>query len=88
MMKFVLFAACVALASGFSPAPHAVRSRMAMSRVAGKPVVMSASIEEKVKAIIAEQLGVDAAKVTPDASNTGDERPAGDHYQQARRRPN
>lgn len=70
MMKFVLFAACVALASGFSPAPHAVRSLVAMSRVAGKPVVMSASIEEKVKAIIAEQLGVDTAKVTPDASNT------------------
>jgi len=35
-------------------------------------VSMSAEIEEKVKGIIAEQLGVEVASVTPDASFTED----------------
>jgi acyl carrier protein len=72
MFKSLLLAALVAYASAFS-APLA-GSRLAVSRVAFKApmLTMSADIEAKVKAIIAEQLGVDAAKVTPDASFTED----------------
>lgn len=71
MFRAAIFALLLAYASAFS-APVGVHSRVASSRVAFKPAIAMNAIEEKVKAIIAEQLGVDAAKVTPDASFTED----------------
>mmetsp|Transcript_16711 Transcript_16711/g.44994 ORF Transcript_16711/g.44994 Transcript_16711/m.44994 type:complete len:118 (+) Transcript_16711:44-397(+) len=72
MFRTLLLATVVAAASAFNaPLAH---SRIAATRVVStksNAIVMS-DVEEKVKGIIAEQLGVDAAKVTPDASFTED----------------
>ncbi|KAJ1628648.1 chloroplast acyl carrier protein [Pavlovales sp. CCMP2436] len=70
MLRSFCLVALVAYASAFS-APLA-GSRVAISRVAFKGISMNAAVESKVNAIIAEQLGVDLAKVTPNASFTED----------------
>eukprot|EP00304_Pavlova_gyrans_P010714 CAMPEP_0206062232 /NCGR_PEP_ID=MMETSP1466-20131121/56442_1 /ASSEMBLY_ACC=CAM_ASM_001126 /TAXON_ID=44452 /ORGANISM="Pavlova gyrans, Strain CCMP608" /LENGTH=186 /DNA_ID=CAMNT_0053437591 /DNA_START=54 /DNA_END=615 /DNA_ORIENTATION=+ len=72
MFRAFLLATLVAAASAFS-SPLAASRMVSARAVVTKPscIVMS-DIEEKVKGIIAEQLGVDAAKVTPDASFTED----------------
>ena len=66
MFKSLLSIALVASAAAFAPAtPFVARSSAVASNSA---LFMSAELEEKVKGIIVEQLGVDADKVVPEAS--------------------
>jgi len=74
-MLYKLLVACMLVAaSAFNPA----MSKLGMSAVArtAAPVRTSTlvmeEVEDKVKAIIAEQLGVEATSVTPDSSFTED----------------
>jgi acyl carrier protein len=61
MFKSVISLALIAGAAAFAPAtPFMARSNTAL--------FMSSELEEKVKGIIVEQLGVDADKVVPEAS--------------------
>jgi acyl carrier protein len=61
MFKSVVALALVAGAAAFAPSP-------AFTRPSQTALFMSAELEEKVKNIIVEQLGVDADKVVPEAS--------------------
>ena len=72
MFRAFLLATIVAFASAYNT-PLAASRMVSTRAVAMKPtLIVMSDIEDKVKAIIAEQLGVDAAKVTPDASFTED----------------
>ena len=62
MFKSIISVALVASAAAFAPSPAFV------SRTQSSALFMSADLEAKVKAIIVEQLGVDADKVVPSAS--------------------
>lgn len=66
MFKSLLSLALVAGTAAFVPGPAFV----GRARYTG--LSMSADIAEKMKAIVVEQLGVDAAKVVPEASFIGD----------------
>ena len=71
MFRFLALAS-LAFASAFN-APMTLAPRSAV-RAASMPVMMAdtAEVEEKVKGIIAEQLGVEIASVVPGASFTED----------------
>nr|AAW79289.1 chloroplast acyl carrier protein [Isochrysis galbana] len=76
-LRSVILAATVALASAFNGATKIGQSSfVARATSVAAPrfaaVSMSEEIEEKVKGIIAEQLGVEIGSVTPDASFTED----------------
>eukprot|EP00428_Durinskia_dybowskii_P042575 CAMPEP_0170266626 /NCGR_PEP_ID=MMETSP0116_2-20130129/33233_1 /TAXON_ID=400756 /ORGANISM="Durinskia baltica, Strain CSIRO CS-38" /LENGTH=110 /DNA_ID=CAMNT_0010517769 /DNA_START=40 /DNA_END=372 /DNA_ORIENTATION=+ len=62
MFKSIVSLALLAGAAAFAPSPAFV------PRTQSTALFMSAELEEKVKAIIVEQLGVDADKVVPSAS--------------------
>ena len=62
MFKSVLSFAFLAGASAFAPSPAFI------SRTQSTALFASAEIEQKIKDIIVEQLGVDADKVVPEAS--------------------
>ena len=62
MFKSIVSLALLASAAAFAPSPAFV------PRTQSTALFMSAELEEKVKAIIVEQLGVDADKVVPSAS--------------------
>lgn len=67
MFRLAILAALVASATAFvTPVSRVARATKPMA------VRMNDDVAEKVKGIIAEQLGVDAEKVTPDASFTED----------------
>jgi acyl carrier protein len=67
MFKSLLSLALVASAAAFAPASPAFVSRSA-AVATNSALFMSAELEEKVKNIIVEQLGVEADKVVPEAS--------------------
>jgi acyl carrier protein len=76
-LRGVILAAAVASASAFNVATKIGQSSVvARATSAAAPrfaaVSMSEEVEEKVKGIIAEQLGVEISSVTPDASFTED----------------
>jgi acyl carrier protein len=65
MFKSIISLALVASAAAFAPAtPFVARTQVASNSA----LFMSSELEEKVKNIIVEQLGVDADKVVPEAS--------------------
>mmetsp|Transcript_20356 Transcript_20356/g.48402 ORF Transcript_20356/g.48402 Transcript_20356/m.48402 type:complete len:119 (-) Transcript_20356:284-640(-) len=67
MFKSLLSLTLVASAAAFAPASPAFVSRSAAVST-NTALFMSAELEEKVKGIIVEQLGVEADKVVPAAS--------------------
>jgi len=72
MLYRLTLAALVASAGAFNAPMTQVRS--SQMRVAATPCmsVAAGDVEDKVKAIIAEQLGVEAGEVTPSSSFTED----------------
>ncbi|KAL1521376.1 hypothetical protein AB1Y20_021042 [Prymnesium parvum] len=73
-MKLILLALCAAVCAGFqAPVSHVSSSFLVRSSspVRTSMVVME-EVEDKVKSIIAEQLGVELDTVVPDASFTED----------------
>ena len=74
MLHKALVAACIASAAAFSAPGSIAHSSIARVSVASpiRVAMMADEVEDKVKSIIAEQLGVDADAVTPGASFTED----------------
>ena len=75
MLYKLVCALCIVAASAFN-APAASKFGLAAApavrAVRAAPMVVMEEVEDKVKAIIAEQLGVEASSVTPDSSFTED----------------
>ena len=75
MLYKLVCALCIVAASAFN-APAASKFGLAAApavrAVRASPLVVMEEVEDKVKAIIAEQLGVEASSVTPDSSFTED----------------
>ena len=74
MLRLVVAACVLALASAFqAPASAVSRSVQQLPRARFSTVAMVADeVEDKVKGIIAEQLGVEVGSVKPDSSFTED----------------
>lgn len=69
MFKSLLSLALVASVAAFAPSSPAFMPRTAaVATTSNSALFMSAELEEKVKGIIVEQLGVEADKVVPSAS--------------------
>ena len=66
MFKSLLSIAFIASATAFAPATPFMARQQTQTSVSA--LFMSAELEEKMKGIIVEQLGVDADKVVPEAS--------------------
>ena len=75
MLYKLVCALCIVAASAFN-APAASKFGLAAApavrAVRAAPMVVMEEVEDKVKAIIAEQLGVEASSVTPESSFTED----------------
>ena len=75
MLYKLVCALCIVAASAFN-APAASKFGLAAApavrAVRASPLVVMEEVGDKVKAIIAEQLGVEASSVTPDSSFTED----------------
>ena len=74
MFRFLTIALCAAAAVAFNaPVTHVQSSFVARSAAPIRTsMVVMEEVEDKVKSIIAEQLGVELDTVTPDASFTED----------------
>merc|ERR1719393_945118 len=73
LYRVVCLAALFLSANAFTAPPTALSRSMAAARMSPLPVAMMADeVEDKVKGIIAEQLGVELDSVTPAASFTED----------------
>ena len=75
-LRNVVLAAIIAFVSAFNVQTNIARShvvsRPSMARTCSLGMSLSDEVEDKVKSIIAEQLGVEISSVTPDASFTED----------------
>merc|ERR1719331_2629072 len=80
MLYKLVFVVCVSAAAAFQAptlghSSFVIRAAATPAQrfyVAPRAAIVMEEVEDKVKAIIAEQLGVDAGTVTPDASFTED----------------